>query len=184
MSLAYSTQMPPGTQAPDFRLEDAVSGKVLGLEDLKGDQATVVMFICNHCPYVKHVQAELVRLAQDYQPHGVGFIAISANDAASYPQDAPPRMAEVARQAGYPFPYLHDETQTVARAYGAVCTPEFFVFDAELVCVYHGRLDDSTPGSGVAPSGEDVRRALDAVMAGAGPTTGQRPAMGCSIKWK
>ncbi len=184
MSLAYSTQMPPGTRAPDFRLEDAVSGELFDLRDLRGEHATVVMFICNHCPYVKHVQPELVRLARDYQPRGVGFAAISANDASSYPQDAPQRMAEVARKAGYPFPYLHDETQAVARAYGAVCTPEFFVFDEDLGCVYHGRLDGSTPGSGSDPSGEDVRAALDAVLDGARPASEQRPAMGCSIKWK
>jgi peroxiredoxin len=184
MSLTSSTMLPLGTRAPDFSLPDTVSGPVLSLEVLKSTRATVIMFICNHCPYVKHVQKELVRLAKDYQAKGVAFVAISSNDAHDYPEDGPERMKQVAQTAGYPFPYLYDETQGVAKAYRAACTPDFYLFDGELKCVYRGRLDDSTPGNGRPVTGHDLRAALDAVLAGQSVPADQKPSMGCNIKWK
>src|SRR5689334_16617490 len=144
-----STMMPLGTKAPDFRLPDTVSGKTVSLDELKSEWATVVMFICNHCPYVKHIQEELVRLAADYRMQGVAFVAISSNDPVAYPEDAPEHMREVAEAFGYPFPYLFDESQEVARAYQAACTPDFYIFDRNLKCVYRGQLDDSRPGNGL-----------------------------------
>jgi peroxiredoxin len=176
--------LPLGTTAPDFRLPDTVSGRTLALSGLKSDRATVVMFICNHCPYVKHVQDQLVRLARDYQARGVAFIAISSNAAVAYPEDAPAQMKAEAARLGYPFPYLYDETQAVARAYRAACTPDFYVFDGALACAYRGRLDASTPGNGQPVTGADLRVALDAVLAGGRPDPAQQPSMGCGIKWK
>lgn len=176
--------LPLGTLAPGFSLPDTVSGNTLSLEQLRGRCATLVMFICNHCPYVRHVNAELVRLARDYAPRGVSFVAISANDAAKYPDDAPERMQEAARTLGYPFPYLYDQTQAVARAYQAACTPDFFLFDAALRCVYRGQLDDSRPGNGQPVDGADLRAALDAVLANRAPNPEQKPSMGCNIKWR
>ena len=184
MALTPSTMMPLGTQAPDFELPDTVSGRSLRLADVRGDRATVVMFICNHCPYVVHVNDELVRLARDYQQRGVGFVAISANDVDDYPQDGPDKMKEAAEALGYPFPYLYDETQRVAKAYDAACTPDFFVFDSDLKCAYRGRLDGSTPGNGVPLTGADLRAALDALLAGQQPDVDQQPSQGCNIKWK
>jgi len=184
MARTPSTMLPLGTRAPQFTLPDTVSGRTLSLAQLMSDKATVVMFICNHCPYVKHVQAELVRLARDYLPRGVAFIAISSNDAQDYPEDAPDRMRDVAQRLGYPFPYLYDESQAVARAYQAACTPDFYVFDRELACVYRGQLDDSRPGSGVPVTGADLRAALDAVLAGRPVAADQKPSVGCNIKWK
>ncbi|HXG27883.1 MAG TPA: thioredoxin family protein [Nevskiales bacterium] len=184
MALTPSTMLPLGTRAPDFRLPDTVSGRVLALSELKSDRATVVMFICNHCPYVKHVNPELIRLARDYQPKGVSFIAISSNDAANYPEDAPEKMRETAQRLGYPFPYLYDESQDVARAYQAACTPDLYVFDGNLQLVYRGRLDGSTPGNEVPLTGQDLRAALDAVLAGRPVNPDQKPSMGCNIKWK
>lgn len=184
MALAESNMMALGTKAPSFSLLDTVSGEVVDLESLASDKATVIMFICNHCPYVKHVQSGLVQLANDYQVNGVQFIAISANDADDYPADAPERMTETAQALGYPFPYLYDESQAVAKAYDAACTPDFFIFDSTLACVYRGRLDASTPGSDVPVTGEDIRAALDALLAGEAVNPNQMPSMGCSIKWK
>jgi peroxiredoxin len=184
MALTPSNMLPLGTVAPDFRLPDTVSGKTMALQDLKSGTATVVMFICNHCPYVKHVQQGLVALAGDYQGQGVSFIAISSNDADGYPEDAPDRMKAVAQSLGYPFPYLYDETQQVARAYQAACTPDFYVFDGGLRCVYRGQMDDSRPGSGIPVTGSDLRAALDAVLAGRPVNPQQKPSMGCNIKWK
>lgn len=184
MALTPSAMIPLGTSAPDFVLPEPLSGETRRLQALRGGRATVVMFICNHCPYVKHVQGELVRLARDYRVHGVGFVAISSNDATRYPEDAPPRMAAVAREQGYPFPYLYDEDQTVARAYGATCTPDFFVFDAALACVYRGRLDAATPGNGLPVTGADLRAALDAVLSDRPPAAEQWPSLGCSIKFR
>jgi thiol-disulfide isomerase/thioredoxin len=176
--------MPPlGVPAPAFSLPDTVSGRTVALQDLRSDKATVVMFICNHCPYVKHVQSELVRLAKDYRPRGVAFAAISSNDVRNYREDAPDKMKVEAQQAGYPFPYLYDESQAVARAYGAACTPDFFVFDAALKLAYRGRLDDSTPGNGKPVTGRELRSALDALLAGRAVSGEQQPSMGCSIKW-
>lgn len=179
-----SNMLPLGTLAPDFHLPDTVSGRTLSLAQVRGERATVVMFLCNHCPYVKHVQAELLRLAADYQPRGVGFVGISSNDVTRYPEDGPAEMARLARRLGYTFPYLYDETQDVARAYSAACTPDFYVFDAQLHCVYRGRLDDSTPGNGKPLSGADLRAALDAVLAGGPVTNDQFPSYGCSIKFR
>jgi peroxiredoxin len=184
MALTASSMLPIGTKAPAFTLPDAVSGKPMTLDSLKGSRATVVMFICNHCPYVKHVQPELVRVARDYQERGVGFVAISSNDATGYPEDAPDRMKEVARKLGYPFPYLYDETQQVAKSYQAACTPDFYVFDRALHCVYRGRLDESSPGNGKPLTGADLREALEAVLNDKPVNVDQHPSMGCNIKWR
>jgi peroxiredoxin len=175
---------PLGSPAPDFELLDTVSGELMSLERLRGEKATVVMFICNHCPYVQHVNPELVRVANDYGDQGVSFVGISSNDIEQYPDDAPERMAEVALEVGYPFPYLYDETQQVARAYGAACTPDFFVYDSSLRLAYRGRLDASTPGNDEALTGADLRAALDALVAGAPVPEDQVPSIGCSIKWR
>jgi peroxiredoxin len=175
---------PLGTTAPPFTLPDVTTGDTRSLEDLRGRVATVVMFICNHCPYVRHVNPELVRVAKDYTDRGVSFVAISSNDVTQYPEDSPERMAEVAAEVGYPFPYLYDETQEVARAYGAACTPDFFVYDADLRLVYRGRLDASTPGNAEPLTGADLRGALDALLAGAPVPAEQHPSIGCSIKWR
>ncbi len=184
MSLTPSSMLPLNTRAPDFILPDAVSGKTLGLAALQSDRATVVMFICNHCPYVIHVREGLVRLASDYLSRGVSFVAISSNDAETYPEDGPERMRELAASAGFPFPYLYDETQAVAKAYRAACTPDFFVFDGELKLAYRGQLDDSRPRNGRPVSGADVRAALDALLAGEPVSERQAPSVGCNIKWK
>ena len=183
MALTASNMLPLGTKAPPFALPDTVSGKSVSLDAAKGARATVVMFICNHCPYVKHVQPELVRVARDYQPRGVGFIAVSSNDVRDYPEDAPPKMKEVARKLGYPFPYLYDETQEVARTYEAACTPDFNVFDQDLKCIYRGRLDESSPGNGRPLTGADLRMALEALLNGKPVSPDQHPSMGCNIKW-
>ena len=179
-----STMLPLGTKAYPFSLQDTLSGKVLSLTQLKSNKATLIMFICNHCPYVKHVQAELVRLAHDYQSKGVAFIAISSNDAEQYPEDSPQRMKEVAEQWGYPFPYLYDETQEIARKYQAACTPDFYLFDKNLLLVYRGQLDDSRPGNNIPLSGKDIRGALDNLLKGKLVNPEQRASVGCSIKWK
>lgn len=185
MSRTDSTMMPLGTPAPDFMLPDTVSGNALRLADVAGKQATVVMFICNHCPYVKHVNAELVKLAGDYLPRGVGFVAISSNDAGNRPEDGPAQMAEQASQLGYPFPYLYDESQDVARAYDAVCTPDFFVFDGGLKCAYRGQLDASRPGNDKPVTGADMRAALESILAGQRIADAEQiPSQGCNIKWK
>ncbi len=184
MARTPSNMMPLGTLAPDFTLPDTVSGNPLSLRELAGTQATLIMFICNHCPFVKHINTELVRLAHDYQPHGVAFIAISANDAANYPEDAPDKMREHAVALGYPFPYLYDESQAVAKAYDAACTPDFYLFDSQLHCAYRGQLDDSRPDSGIPVTGQDIRTALDALLAGQPVNPDQKPSLGCNIKWK
>jgi len=183
MSLTPSSMLPLGTPAPAFALPDTVSGQTLSLDQLKSDHATVVMFICNHCPYVKHVQAQIVQLAQDYQPRGVAFVAISSNDVVNYPADAPDKMKIEAETHGYPFPYLYDATQAVARAYHAECTPDFFVFDGALKLAYRGRMDESTPGNGRPNDGRDLRAALDAILSGKPAPADQHPSMGCNIKW-
>lgn len=183
MALTASTMLSLGTPAPSFRLPDTVSGQPLALEALRGERGTLVMFLSNHCPYVKHVNAELVRLARAYMPRGIGMAAISSNDIGAYPDDAPSRMTEVARLVGYPFAYLYDPTQDTARAYAAACTPDLFLFDAQLSLAYRGRLDDSTPGNGRPLTGADLRAALDALIAGVQPSADQQPSMGCNIKW-
>lgn len=183
MARTASNMLPLGTPAPDFSLSEPLSGRMRTLSELRGTRGLLVMFICNHCPFVQHVNAELVRLACEAQARGVGVVAISANDARKYPDDAPPHMAATARMLGYPFPYLYDETQAVARAYDAACTPDFFLFDAGLKLVYRGRLDDSTPGNGRPVSGADLRAALVALCAGRAPVEPQWPSVGCNIKW-
>lgn len=179
-----STMLELGTQAPDFTLPDTVSGQMMSLDKLKSDQATVVMFICNHCPFVKHVNAQLVHLAKDYQPKGISFIAISANDVENYPEDSPEKMKTYAQKLGYPFPYLYDESQDVARDYKAACTPDFYIFDGDLKLVYRGQLDDSRPQSDIPVTGADIRAALNNILAGQFVNPNQKPSLGCNIKWK
>lgn len=184
MALTPSSMLPLGTKAPAFSLPDTVSGRTIGFGDAKGALATVVMFICNHCPYVKHVNPELVRVARDYGKRGVGFVAISSNDAKNYPEDAPEKMKENARANSYPFPYLYDESQAVAKSYQAACTPDFFVFDAKQHLIYRGRLDESSPGNGKPLTGADLRMALEALLNDKPVSPDQFPSMGCNIKWK
>lgn len=173
-----------GTKAPAFTLKDVVSGEQKSLSQLKSDKATVIMFICNHCPFVKHVNKELVRLANDYIPKGISFVAISSNDVENYPQDSPDKMKEVAEEQGYPFPYLYDETQEVAKAYQAACTPDFYIFDGDLNLVYRGQLDDSRPGNSEPVNGKNIRAALDNILTGKPVDENQKPSIGCNIKWK
>ena len=184
MARTPSTMVALGTRAPDFTLPDTVSGKELSLETLRGKVATVIMFICNHCPFVKHVNAELVNLSNDYQKKDIGFIAISSNDVMNYPDDSPELMAQLAKQLKYPFPYLYDETQKVARAYDAACTPDFFIYDENLKLVYRGQLDDSRPGNEIPVTGKDIRNALESLLNGRAVSEFQRPSIGCNIKWR
>jgi len=184
MAFTESTMLALGTVAPDFKLPDTVSGKQIAFNDITGEKGTVVMFICNHCPYVKHVNEEIVRVANDYKNKGIGFVAISSNDVENYPDDGPDKMKEVAEEEGYPFPYLYDESQAVAKAYDAACTPDFYLFDGENKLVYRGRLDDSRPKSGTPLTGKDLRAAIDAVLAGEAIPEPQYPSAGCNIKWK
>ena len=184
MALTPSNMLPLGTEAPDFHLPDTVSGEELSLKDLASDQGTLVMFICNHCPFVKHVNLELVRLAGDYQKKGVSFVAISSNDVENYPQDGPQQMKEAASTLGYTFPYLYDETQEVARAYDAACTPDFYLFDGDLKLVYRGQLDGSRPGNDIQVTGADLRKAMDQLLGGLEVSPHQVPSVGCNIKWK
>jgi peroxiredoxin len=183
MAATASTMLELGTAAPDFRLPDT-DGKTVSLSGFADAPALLVMFICNHCPYVRHVRAEIASLAAEYQARGVGVVAISSNDVRAYPDDAPAGMKEEKAAAGYGFPYLFDESQEVAKAYRAACTPDFYVFDAGRRLVYRGQLDDSRPSNGVPVSGRDLRRALDAVLAGRPVDSRQRPSLGCNIKWK
>ena len=175
--------LPLGTQAPDFRLPDP-GGKVVALSDFKSAPALLVVFMCNHCPYVKHLRDGLAQLARDYRSRGVAVVGINSNDVANYPADSPAKMAAEAAAAGYTFPYLYDETQVVAKAYRAACTPDLYVFDQDQRLVYRGQFDDSRPGSGVPATGKDVRAALDAVLAGKAVSPNQKPSIGCNIKWK
>ena len=184
MAKTPSNMVPLGTAAPDFTLPDTVSGKMMSLNNLKSEKATLVMFICNHCPFVKHVNEGLVRLAADYIPRGVSFIAINANDIENYPEDSPENMKKAAAELGYQFPYLFDETQEIAKAYDAACTPDFYLFDGDLKLVYRGQMDDSRPDSGIPVTGKDLRAALDAVLGGRRPDPDQKPGIGCNIKWK
>lgn len=173
-----------GTKAPGFFLPDTASGRNLSLEDVKGKVATVIMFICNHCPFVKHVNEGLVKLSNDYKNKDVGFAAISANDVINYPDDAPGLMTQVAKQLKYPFPYLYDESQDTAKAYNAACTPDFFIYDKDLKLVYRGQLDDSRPGNEIPVTGKDIRQALDCLISNKPIPHEQRPSIGCNIKWK
>lgn len=173
-----------GTKAPGFNLPDTVSGKNISLDDVKGTMATVVMFICNYCPFVIHVNDELVKLGNDYKNKGVGFVAISANDIINHPHDGPDKMKETALRLHYPFPYLYDETQEVAKAYDATCTPDFFIYDKNLQLVYRGQLDDSRPGNEIPVTGKDIRHALDCLLSNKEVLSEQRASIGCNIKWK
>ena len=183
MALTPSTMLPLGTSAPDFQLPDP-GGKHFSLASFKDKPALVVVFMCNHCPYVKHLRAGLAQAALDYAPRGAGFVAINANDAKNYPDDSPAKMTAEAQAAGYVFPYLVDEAQAVAKAYHAACTPDFFLFDRGRRLVYRGQFDASRPGNGIPVTGKDLRAALDAELAGVPPSTLQSPSMGCNIKWK
>jgi peroxiredoxin len=183
MSLTPSTMLPLGTTAPDFRLPDT-RGETISLADFSEARALVVLFICNHCPYVKHIRGGLAELGRDYRSRGVAIVAICSNDAAAYPDDSPAKMADEARVAGYTFPYLVDETQQVAKAYRAACTPDIYVFDGSRKLVYRGQFDDSRPDNGVAVTGRDLRAAIDAVLEGKPVAEPQKPSIGCNIKWK
>lgn len=185
MVATLSTMLPLGTKAPDFTLLDTVSGKMTSLNELKAAKGVVIFFICNHCPYVVHINPCLSLLAKKYQQKGLQFIAISSNDIVHYPQDGPEKMTQHAIDNDYTFPYLYDETQAVAKAYQAACTPDFYVFDAALNCVYRGQFDASRPGNDVPVTGADLARALDLLLDGKQfPENEQRPSQGCNIKWK
>lgn len=175
--------LPLGTTAPDFKLPDT-DGKTVSIADFKDKSALLVLFICNHCPYVKHIRSGLAQLARDYQAKQVGMVAINSNDVANYPDDSPARMKEEVKSVGYSFPYLYDETQAVAKAYRAACTPDIYLFDKNQKLVYRGQFDDSRPGNGVPVTGKDLRAALDAVLAGEAISPDQKVSMGCNIKWK
>ncbi len=183
MARTESTMLPLGTPAPDFSLIN-VDGRTVALSNFLDAPALLVIFMCNHCPYVKHVADELARLALEYQQRGVAVVAISSNDVANYPADSPEQMVREAEERGYTFPYLYDETQEVAKAYGAACTPDFYVFDKHQKLAYRGQLDDSRPDSGIPVTGGDLRAALDAILAGETPAAEQKPSLGCNIKWK
>jgi peroxiredoxin len=184
MARTPTKQIPLGFNAPDFRLPEPLTGNWVSLEDIKGEKGTLVMFICNHCPFVKHVMDELIRVGKDYKDQGIGIAAINSNDVENYPDDHPDRMAELARKKNFPFPYLFDESQEVARAYEAACTPDFNLFDANGKCVYRGQLDGSRPGNEVPVTGRDLRQALDQVIRGEEVPEDQMPSIGCNIKWK
>jgi peroxiredoxin len=183
MARTPSNMIPLGTTVPEFNLPDVVSGRNISSEDLKGS-ISVVMFICNHCPFVKFVNDQLVKLGNDYIERGVKFIAISSNDVAGYPEDSPEKMKETARQLGYPFPYLYDETQETAKAFAAACTPDFYVFNKSGELVYRGQLDDARPSLDLPVTGKDLREALDNTLSGKPVAEFQRPSLGCNIKWK
>ena len=184
MARTPSNMLPLGTKAPSFVLPDTISDTQISLANCKGKKATVIMFICNHCPFVKHINKAIVLLAKDYQNKGIGFVAISNNDAENYPEDAPDKMKLNAKNEGFLFPYLYDQTQEVAKAYDAACTPDFYVFDTELKLAYRGQLDDSRPGNGLPVTGKDIRNALDAIIIGNPVSKNQKPSIGCNIKWK
>lgn len=184
MSATESNMIPLGTEAPEFTLFDTTIGKQKSLKELKSKRATVIFFICNHCPFVKHIDVQLVKLSEEYMAKGIAFLAISSNDVDNYPQDAPLLMAKEALVVGYPFPYLYDETQDVAKAYKAACTPDFFVFDGDMKCAYRGQLDNSRPGNGLPVTGKDLRNALDEILVGKEVSKVQIPSIGCNIKWK
>lgn len=184
MARTESKMISLGTEAPTFNLLDVISNTYKSLDDLKGVKGTVIMFICNHCPFVKHVNSEISRLAKDYKSKGINCVAISSNDVENYPQDGPKYMKQNAIEQGFIFPYLYDETQEVAKSYDAACTPDFYVFDVNLKLVYRGQLDDSRPGNGIDVTGNDIRGALDHLIAGKAISKDQKPSIGCNIKWK
>jgi thiol-disulfide isomerase/thioredoxin len=184
MAYTESNMLPLGTVAPDFELPDTVSGKMMDIDAVRGAKATVVMFLCNHCPYVKYLNAAIVAIANEYEPVGVSFVGISSNDVENYPQDAPDLMQQLAVEEGYSFPYLYDASQGVARAYDAACTPDFYVFDENLLLQYRGRFDGARPKNDLPITGADLRAALDAILKGAKVAEKQYPSGGCNIKWK
>lgn len=183
MARVASTMLPLGTLAPDFQLPD-VFGETISLATMKGKQGLLVMFICKHCPFVKHVEAQLAQIGKDYKDKNLGIVAISANDASNYPDDAPDQLQAMAKELGFTFPLCYDETQETAKAYTAACTPDFFLFDGNRSLVYRGQLDDSRPGNDKPVTGQDLRNAIDAVLAGKPISDIQKPSIGCNIKWK
>jgi len=176
--------LPLGTSLPDFSLTDGVSSRAVRSTDVAGQKGTLVMFLCNHCPFVKHVLKEIARVGADSLAKGIGVVAISSNDVSTHPDDAPAKMQELARREGWKFPYLYDESQSVAKEFQAACTPDFFLFDAKGTLVYRGQMDDARPGSDAPNDGRDLRKAIDAVVAGKPQVADQRPSIGCNIKWK
>lgn len=185
MAATQSNMLPLGSTAPGFYLPDSISGKYYGLPELKGERGTLILFICNHCPYVLHVKQQLIAIAREYSPLGIACIAISSNDIVNYPEDAPEKMRQLMAEWGNPFSaYLYDESQDVARAYQAACTPDIYLFDADLACVYRGRLDGATPKNNVPVTGDELRGALDNLLAGLPIGSEQIPSIGCNIKWK
>jgi peroxiredoxin len=184
MALTASTMLPLGTKAPDFELPEVVSGKATSLSRFADKKVLLVMFICQHCPFVKHIQKELAQLGKDYFTGDLGIVAISANDAKNYPDDAPESLQAMVAELGFTFPLCYDEAQETAKAYTAACTPDFFVFDQERKLVYRGQLDDSRPSNGKPVTGADLRAAIEAVLADKPVTTDQKPSVGCNIKWK
>lgn len=183
MARTPSTMLELGTPAPDFRLPDSL-GNPYALSDFAASPGLLVVFMCNHCPYVKHIRSELAAFAQEYIGRGLAVVGINANDVANFPDDSPEKMAEEVRAAGYAFPYLYDETQAVAKAYRAACTPDFFLFDKDRRLVYRGQFDDSRPNSGIPVTGKDLRAAVDALLAGRPNPADQKASLGCNIKWK
>ena len=184
MVKTLSSMIPLGTIAPDFELLNPLSGSIESLQSHRGEVGTLIMFICNHCPFVKHITNEIAKLGQEYPAKGISVIAINSNDVDTYPDDSPDNMIKEVHQHGYQFPYLYDESQQVARDYHAECTPDFFIFDAKLACVYRGQLDDSRPGNNIAVTGRDLRTALDAIVSGKEVSDEQKLSMGCNIKWR
>lgn len=184
MALTESNSFEIGKKAPEFDLMDAVLGNYRTLQKLKGDKGTAIFFICNHCPFVLHINEQLIKIANEYQAKSINFIAISSNDVETYPQDGPDKMKQVAIALNYPFPYLYDETQNVAKAYDATCTPDIYLFDGELKAIYHGQFCDSRPGNKLPVTGSDLRFAMNNMLKGKSPIESQRPSVGCGIKWK
>ena len=184
MALTESTMLSLGTEAPEFQLPDHVTGDTVGIDTFAGEKGLLVMFICNHCPFVKHVQDELARLGKDYADKSLGIVAITSNDVPNFPDDSPEKSKQLAEKLGFTFPYCYDESQEIAKAYTAACTPDFFLFDESRKLTYRGQLDDSRPENGKPITGSDLRGAIDAVLAGQPVITDQKPSVGCNIKWK
>lgn len=184
MAATPSNMMPIGTIAPDFQLLDTVSNKNLSLQELKSPAGTMIIFMCNHCPFVKHILKKFIEVAHEYQAKGISFIAINSNDVLTYPDDSPEKMQQLANQLNFHFPYLYDETQEIAKKYQAACTPDLYLFDAQLRCVYRGQFDDSRPGNNAPVNGKDLIHALDNLLKGNPIDPNQKPSIGCNIKWK
>jgi thiol-disulfide isomerase/thioredoxin len=184
MARTPSTMLELGTAAPSFDLTDTVSGQTISVDTFDGKKGLLVMFVCNHCPFVKHINNELMKLGKDYVGTDLAIVAINSNDVDNYPDDAPDKMKENAETLGFKFPYLYDATQDVAKAYAAACTPDFYLFDQDRKLVYRGQFDDSRPENGIPVTGKDLRAAIEALLAGASPAADQKPSIGCNIKWK